>query len=83
MSEKNMNEPKSICQIRVRFLDLNAENNDPFIRYWIIVYGNRKSEVGTDSEGKDVRVFLDTGANVDIMSRRQFLTFLDANFDLD
>ena len=47
------------------------------------VYGNRKSEDGVYSKGKDVRVFVDTGANLNSMSRRQFLAFLDANLDLD
>ena len=47
------------------------------------VYGNRKSEDGAFMKGKDMRVFVDTGANVNSMSRRQFLAFLDANLDPD
>ena len=40
VAEKAVEEPKSIRQIRIRFSDLTAEENDPFIRYWIKVYGN-------------------------------------------
>ena len=60
MSEKAVEDPKSIHQIRIRFSDLNAERNDSFISYWIKVYVNGKSEDGTCSEGNDVRVFVDT-----------------------
>jgi hypothetical protein len=59
------------------------EENDPFIRYWIKVYGNRGLGNGVDAEGKDVRVFVDTGANVNTMSRSQIVAFLDANVDFD
>ena len=62
--DKAVEEPKSIRRIRIRFSDLTAEDNDPFIRYWIKVYGNRGLGNGVDAEGKDVRVFVDTGANV-------------------
>ena len=65
-----MEEPKSIRQIRIRFSNLTAEENDPFIRYWIKVNGNRGLGHGVDADGKDVRVFVDTGANVNTMSRR-------------
>ena len=51
--------------------------------YIYIVYENRTSEDGTDSEVKDVRVFVDTGANVNTMSIRQFLAFMNANIDQD
>ena len=39
------------------------------------------SEDGTEAEGKDVRVFVDTGENVNTMSRRQFIAYLDANLE--
>ena len=89
MADKAVDEPKSIRQIRIRFSDLTAEDNDPFIRYWIKVYGNRGLGNGVDAEGiektprKGVRVFVDTGANVNTMSRSQLVTFLDANVDFD
>jgi hypothetical protein len=35
------------------FLDFNAEDNDPFIKYWIKVYGNQRSGDLTESEGND------------------------------
>ena len=38
VADKAVEEPKSIRQIRIRFSDLTAEDNDPFIRYWIKVY---------------------------------------------
>ena len=50
--DKVTEEAKSI---RIRFSDLTAEGNDPFIRYWIRVYGNRKSEDGSESEEKKKR----------------------------
>jgi len=79
VSEKAVEEPKSLRQIIIRFSDLTAEDNDPFIRYWIKVYRKRRFEDGADSGGKDVRVFVDTASNVSIMSKRQFIAFLDAN----
>ena len=47
------------------------------------MYGNRKSEGWATSEGKDVRFFVDNGANVNTISRRQFIALLDENFDLE
>jgi hypothetical protein len=81
--DKAVEEPKSIRQIRIRFSDLTMEDNDPFIRYWIKVYGNQGLGNGADAEGKDVRVFVDTGANVNTMSRRQFMAFFDWNMDFE
>ena len=83
LADKAVEEPKSIHQIRIRFSDLTAEDNDPFIRYWIKVYGNRGLGNGIDAEGKDVRVFFDTGANVNTMSRSQLIAFLGGNEDFD
>ena len=83
MLDKVAEESKSVHRILIRLSDLTADDNDPFIRYWIKVYGNQKSEDGRESERKDVRVFVDTGANVNTMSRRQFVAFLDSNLDLE
>ena len=41
VTEKAVEEPKSIRQIRIRFFDLTMEENDPFIRYSKNVYGNQ------------------------------------------
>ena len=38
---------------------------------------------GVDAEGKDLRVFVDTGSNVNTKSRSQLIAFLDANVDFD
>ena len=55
LSDKDVDDSKSIRQIRIRYSNIiNAEKNDPFIKYWIKVYGNRKSEDGRDAEGNDV-----------------------------
>ena len=51
--EEPVEEPKPIRQIRIRFSDLTAEDNDPFIRYWIKVYGNRGLGNGVDAEGNE------------------------------
>ena len=83
VADKAVDEPKSIRQIRIRFSDLTMEEKDPFIRYWIKVYGNRGLGNGIDAEGKDVRVFVDTGANVNTMSRRQLIAFLDCYVDFE
>jgi hypothetical protein len=72
-----------IRQIRIHFSDLTAGDNDPFNRYSIKVYVNRKLANGVDAEGKDVRVFVDTGANVNTMSRSRLVAFLDSNVDFD
>ena len=81
VAERAVEEPKLIRQIRIRFSDLTMEEKDPFIRYWTNVYGNRGLGNGVDAKGKDVRVFVDTGANVNTMSRSQLIAFLDANMD--
>ena len=47
------------------------------------MYGNRGLGNGVYAEGKDVRVFVDTSANVNKMSRSQLIAFLDANDDFD
>ena len=78
-----VDELKSIRQIRIRFSDLIMEEKDPVIRYWTKVYGNRGLGNGVDVEGKDVRVFVDTGANVNTMSRSQLVAFLDSNVDFE
>ena len=38
---------------------------------------------GNDSEGKDARDFVDIGANVNTMSIRKFIPFLDEKLNLD
>ena len=73
VAEKAVEEPKSIRQTRIRFSDLTAEENDPFIRYWINVYGNRGLGHGVDAEGKDVRVFVVTRANFNTMSLHSWM----------
>ena len=52
LADKAVEEPKSIRESRIHFSDLTAEDNDPFIRYWIKVYGNRGLGNGVDAEGK-------------------------------
>jgi len=41
VADKDVEESKSIRQICIRFSDLTTEDNHPFVRYWIKVYGNR------------------------------------------
>ena len=47
------------------------------------MYGNRGLDNGVEAEGNDVRVFVDTGANVNTMPRSQLVAFLDENVDFD
>ena len=54
VADKAVEETKSIHQISILFSDLTAEENDPFIRYRIQVYGNRGLGNGVDAERKDV-----------------------------
>ena len=68
---------------QIRIWDLRTEDNDPFIRYWIKVYENRGLGNAVEAEGKDVRVFVDTGSNVNTMCRSQLIAFLDANVNFD
>ena len=37
VSDKAVEEPKPIRQIRIRFSNLTMEDKDPYIRYWIKV----------------------------------------------
>ena len=51
MADKAVEKTKSIRQIRIHFSDLTTEDNDPFIRYWIKVYGNRGLGNRIEAEG--------------------------------
>ena len=44
VADKAVEDPKSIRQIRIRFSDLTAEDNDPFIRYWMVLNTMSRSQ---------------------------------------
>ena len=69
---KEDTETKSICQIRVRFSDLESETNDPFMRFWVILSNLRQERV----EGHPVKVLVDTGANCNTISRKFYETLV-------
>ena len=59
---------KSIRQIRVRHSDLNRNDPDPFLRYWIKLY-DLSEPIRDELLG---HVFVDTGADCNTISRRFF-----------
>jgi hypothetical protein len=64
-----------IRQVRIRYSDLHNEQDDHFIRHWIMVFGLHTPVRTMENEGKEVRIFVDTGANVNTISR-QFMNIL-------
>ena len=69
---KNDPEMKSIRQIRVRFSDLGKDTKDPFMRYWIILSNLGQMRIGPENEGHLSKLFVDTGANSNKISRKFF-----------
>ena len=63
---------KSIRQIRIRHSDLNRDDPDPFLRYWIKIYDLAGPVRDTLHPGYLTHVFVDTGANCNTISRRFF-----------
>jgi len=68
---------KSIRQIRIRYPDLNAEREDPFMRYWIILSDRGQLRIGPHNEGRLAKIFVDTGADCNTISRKFYFTLLD------
>jgi len=73
--DEALEETKSIRQHFFRFSDFASEEDDSFIRYCNF-YDIRKYGDRIKDDGKDVRVFVDTGTN---NSRRYF--FAKLKFD--
>ena len=44
-------EAKSVRQIRIRYLDIEEQNSDPFMRHWIILKNLGQIRLGSDFEG--------------------------------
>ena len=63
-------ERKSIRRIRVRFSELEIETKCPFMRYWVILFNLEQERVGPDNEGHLAKLFVDTGANCNTISRK-------------
>jgi len=63
---------KSIRQIRIRHSDLNRNDSDPFLRYWIKVYDLAGPIRDALHPGYLAHVFVDTGGNCNTISRRFF-----------
>jgi hypothetical protein len=63
---------KSIRQIRIRHSDLNRDDPDPFLRYWIKLYDLAGPVRDALHPGYLAHVFVDTGANCNTISRRFF-----------
>ena len=56
-------EAKAIRQICIRYLDLNAERKDRFMRYWIILSNLGQVRIGAHNEGHLAKIFVDKRAN--------------------
>ena len=74
---KEDGEAKSIRQIgRIRYSDLNAEREDPFLRYWIIFSNLGQLRIGAHNEGHLAKIFVDTGANCNTIRRKFYRTLV-------
>ena len=60
-------ETKSTRHIRV--CDLESEAKDQFMTFWIMLSNLRQKTVGLD-EGRSIKVFVDTGADCNTISRK-------------
>ena len=74
-------EKKSIRQIRVRFSDLESETKDPFMRFWVILSNLGQERIGVQNEGHPARVFVDTGANCNTISRKFYKTLVSQGLE--
>ena len=74
-------EKKSIRQIRVRFSDLESETKDPFMRFWVILSNLGHERTGVQNEGHPARVFVDTGANCNTISRKFYETLVSQGLE--
>ena len=48
-------EAKSVCQIRIRYSDIEEQNADQFMRHWIILKNLGQIRLGSDFEGHMAR----------------------------
>ena len=81
-SVKEDGEAKVIRQIRIRYSDLNAEREDPFMRYWIILSNLGQVRIGDHNERHLSKIFVDTGANCNTISRKFYRTLVDQRFEV-
>ena len=61
---------------KVRQVD-DSEREDPFIRYWFILSDLGQLRIGPHNEGHLAKIFVDTGANCNTISRKFYSTLLD------
>ena len=73
---KKESELKSVRQIRVRYSDIEGKRPDPFMRHCIIKSNLGQIRIGSDNEVDLARIFVDTGANCNTISRK-YSTLLD------
>ena len=58
------------------FFDLESETKDPCMRFWVILSNLGQERIGVENEGRPVRVFVDTGANCNTISRKFYETLV-------
>jgi hypothetical protein len=80
--EEKASEP-TLRQLRIRYSDLNSSEEDSFIRHWILVLDLDEERMGWTDDGNLVRVFVDTGANINTISRRYLDQLRDLNVKLE
>jgi len=60
---------KSVRQLRIRYSDLEDQRSDPFEIYWILLTNLGQFKIQSGNEGHLVRIFVDTGANGNTITR--------------
>jgi len=74
---KSDSEAESAHQIRIRYSDIEEQSSDPFMRHWIIFKNLGQIRLGSDYEGHLARIFIDTGANYNTITRKFYSILLD------
>ena len=63
-------EAKLVRQIRIRYSDIEENSSDPFMRHWIILSNLGQIRLSSDNEGHLARIFIDSGANCNTITRK-------------
>ena len=70
-------EAKSVRLIRIRNSDIEEMSSDRFMRHWIILSNLGRIRLGSYNEGHLARIFIDTGANCNTITRKFYSALLD------
>jgi len=73
----DQNRSLTLSQIRILYSDIEDKRADPFMRHWIILSNLGQIRLGSDNLCHLARIFVDTGAKCNTISRKFYSTLLD------